>query len=161
MLTPFPSCIIHYNERHGNMTPFTPEGMARYYENKAPENQPENTINMWYNMHKAFQDAPPWYQCYVRMRYDIVMDAPVNFEDYPMECRTVYIPSGQDYRDGVNDQMAFGSHYAMTQYFAVIEDYPEHFAVGKMFHSESYLKYTLENRGINIVRIPQTNTIIR
>lgn len=161
MLRPHPTCIVHYNENHGDMRPYKREDFEHYRANKAPETEPENTMNMWANMMEAWRRAPIGYDCYVRNRYDIVFSGPIDFSKYEMAADKVYIPVGQDYREGVNDQFAFGSFYAMCQYFAVFKYHEELFNAGKTFHSESYLKHTLDLRGIQIVRIPQTNTIIR
>lgn len=160
-LQPWPSCVVHYNEHHANLVRYAPEEWSHYNENKAPENQPENTINMWYSMWQAWQMAPAGMDCYVRSRYDIILSGPIDFRNFDMRPDVVYIPRENDYRDGVNDQFAFGSYEAMKKYFDVFNMHAAHFAAGKMFHSESYLKYTLEAHGVKIVRIPVTNSIVR
>jgi len=161
LVIPGDVCVVDYNETHGDMRPFAREDWEHYYQNKAGETQPENTLNMWYNMWRAWEQTPKDLDCYVRCRYDITFSGPIRFEDYEMKPNTVYIPTHGDYREGVNDQFAFGSRDSMEAYFSVYLDHGEHFAAGKMFHSESYLKHTLDKRGINIVRIPQTNMIVR
>lgn len=159
-LSPTPDHVVHYNETLYQVNPFDWEEFAHYRANKAPENEPGNTVNMWHAMYHSWLMAPGGFDCYVRIRYDIIIEGPINFEDYEMRPDTVYIPEGQDY-GGVNDQFAFGSRTAMEQYFSVYLDHETHFNAGKMFHSESYLKHTLDMRGIKIVRIPVTNRILR
>lgn len=160
-LTPAPAHVVHYNET----TPFEDEPFTvdewGYDANKAGENEAWNTMNMWRAMWRAWELAPQGFDVYVRMRYDIIFDGIIDFTQFDYPPNRVYIPDGNDYRDGVNDQMAIGSWEAMHAYHAVYLDHPEHFAAGKMFHSESYLKYTLDKRGINIVRIPVRNSIVR
>jgi len=160
-LQPFPSVIVHYNEHHAELVKYTPDDWRHYYENKVPESWPENSINMWHNMYQAFQMAPAGLDCYVRSRYDIILSGPIDFRNYDMRPDVVYIPQGNDYRDGVNDQFAFGSYEAMNKYFDVFNMHPAHFAAGKTFHTESYLRYTLDAHRIKVVRIPATNTIVR
>lgn len=161
MLNPRPAYEVHYSELEYDLSPYAPEDWAEYYTNKAPENQPENTINMWHNMYAAWKMAPEGFDCYVRNRYDIVIEQPINFAEYEMRPDVVYIPVGNDFWEGVNDQFAFGGRAAMGAYFSVYLDHPRHFAAGKMFHSESYLKHTLDMRGISVVRVPVANRIIR
>ena len=161
MLHPAAAYVVDYNEN----TPFEDEPFREdiwgYNANKAGENEAWNTMNMWRAMWRAWERTPPGFDVYARMRYDIVFDGPIDFTGFDYPPNKVYIPDGNDYRDGVNDQMAFGSYEAMQAYHMVYLDHGEHFAAGKMFHSESYLKYTLEKRGINIVRIPVQNRIVR
>lgn len=161
MLRPWPTAIIHRNEHHADLVPYKVEDWAHYYENRAGENQPENTINMWHNMIESFVLAPRGLDCYVRIRYDIILSGPIDFSAYDMRPDVVYIPEGNDYREGVNDQFAFGSWEAMAAYHSVYYDHSTHFAAGKMFHSESYLKHTLDMRGIHIKRLQVTNSIVR
>lgn len=162
VLRPAPAHVVHYNETTHDLTPFPREQWEHYRENKAPETEPENTLSMWRGMWEAWRLAPQGFDCYVRNRYDIVLEGGgVNFEEWPMIDDTVYIPEGQDFRDGVNDQFAFGNYQSMEKYYSVFLYHKTHFDAGKPFHSESYLKYTLEMLGVKIVRIPITNRIIR
>lgn len=161
-LTPAPVCTIHYDERNFTMNPFDWEEFAHYRENKAPETEPGNTVNMWHNMYCAFELAPRGYDCYVRNRPDILIHGHIDFSRFDLRDDVVYIPVGNDYWEGVNDQFAFGSYKAMEAYHNVYLDHEKHFSSGKMFHSESYLKHTLDMRGIRIERIQDvSNTILR
>lgn len=160
-LHPQADYTVHYNET----TPFAHEPFTEdiwgYYANKAPENQTWNTMNMWRAMYTAWQKAPEGFDCYVRNRYDIVFEGDINFDQFQMRDDVVYIPMGSDYRDGVNDQFAFGSRKAMEAYYSVYLHHGTHFAAGKYFHSESYLKHTLDMLRIGIVRVPVINRIVR
>lgn len=158
MLTPAPDYVVHYNEKHNELHHFKTD-IWNYGRNKAPETIPYNTVNMWRNMYLAFQQAPEGFDVYVRNRYDILFSKPIDFNAYQYDDNTVYIPTGNDYRDGINDQFAFGNLEAMRKYYRVYTYHPHHFAMGKTFHSESYLKYTLQEQGVKIVRIPVTNSI--
>lgn len=161
LVIPGEVCVVDYNETHGDLCPFSRKDFEHYRVNKAPETEPENTVNMWWNMWHAWSQAPQDCDCYVRCRYDIIFNGPVVFEQYPMLDNTVYIPEGNDYRDGINDQFAFGNRQSMEKYFSVYLNHERYFQEGKEFHSESYLKYNLDALGVNIVRIPVSHYILR
>lgn len=156
--SPAPDLTIDYNETHANLMHYKVDKWG-YKANKAPECIPENTMNMWHNMYQAWSQAPKGFDVYVRNRYDITFSGPIDFGAYQYDGDTVYIPTGNDYRDGINDQFAFGNYEAMKKYYSVYLYHSHHFAQGKPFHSESYLKHTLELLNVNIVRIPVTNQI--
>lgn len=159
-LTPQPDFVVNYNETGNDLMEYRNDEW-NYRANCAPETWPENTVNMWHNMYRAWLKAPEGFDCYVRMRYDIVFDSVIDFTAWPMLPDVVYIPNCSDYRDGVNDQMAFGSYGAMEKYFSVYLNHGKLFDSGLMFHSETYLKHNLEMLGVKIRRIPVTNRIIR
>lgn len=165
VLRPAPAHVVHYNETTHDLTPYHRDEWRHYYRgNEYPEteSQPENTLSMWRGMWNAWQLAPEGFDCYVRIRYDIILEGGgVDFPQWPMENNTVYIPEGNDYREGVNDQFAFGNRQSMEKYYSVFHHHKTHFDAGKPFHTESYHKYTLDMLGVNIVRIPITNRILR
>lgn len=159
-LSPAPRHAVHYNETEHNLVAYERDEWG-YSANKAPETWPENTMNMWHNMYYAFLLAPMGMDVYVRIRYDIFLEGAVDFSQYEYPDDRVYIPIGNDFRDGVNDQFAFGSYAAMTRYFRIYLDHWLYFKEGKQFHSESYLKYNLDFHGVAIERLPFSNRIVR
>lgn len=159
-LRPGPFSVIHYNETGYSLSPYTHDEWG-YGDNKAGETWPENSMNMWHNIYKAFHMAPVGLDVYVRMRYDIELEGDVDFTQYEYPPNRVYIPAGGDFREGVNDQFAFGGWDAIEKYVKVYIDHPMHFKAGKMFHTESYLKHTLDHYGVEIVRLPFANRIVR
>lgn len=130
-------------------------------EKKAPETIPKNTLNQWHNNFMAFASAPTGYRWYIRCRYDIRLDGPVDIDRYNPDDDVVYIPEGNDYRDGVNDQFAFGTYRAMRKYYSVYLAASGLYERGKIFHTESYLKYNLDDHHIRVVRIPVRTEIKR
>jgi len=145
---------IHYNETTNELQRFT-EDIWGFNERKEPENIPINTMSMWYNMREAFRLAPMTCDVYVRNRYDISFENKINYE---VEPNTVYIPEGHDYRNGVNDQFAYGDYYSMAKYFQVFDSATE---LEGIFHSERFLKLHLEKMQLKIKRIWQKHEIIR
>lgn len=160
MLRPWARCVIHVNENNQFLEKYEGDKWG-YNANKAPETVVHGTMNMWANMAEAFNYAPEDLDVYVRIRYDILLSGLIDFTQYKYNSDTVYIPFGNDFREGVNDQFAFGNWEAMRRYFFVNYRHHQTFAEAKMFHSESYLKHNLDSFGMKIVRIPIQNTILR
>lgn len=126
--------------------------------NAAPETHILNTLNQWRNRRNAFEHTPyikDW--IYVIARMDLFFLGKIDFSD--VNPNTIYIPSGNDFRDGINDQFAFGTYEAIKHYCGLYEAYIGYFNEGVQFHPETYLKYHLRN--LNVIRIPQRNEILR
>jgi len=130
----------------------------RYYENKAPETEPCNVLNMWHNLFISFCLVPNTYDCYVRNRPDIQFNGAVHLENEPGK---VYIPHGNDFREGINDQFAYGCYESMRVYFSLYLFHERYFNQGVMFHPEGYLNHHLKENGIEIVRVDPTQWILR
>lgn len=155
-----PGRECHYNDLD-NPEFFYTHDEFDYKRNKIGETWPDSTLNQWHNNWLGFCKAPKGFDVYIRMRYDIRLTGVVRLEDYPLDDDVVYIPSGHDYHDGVNDQMAFGNYEAMRRYYSVYLLHPLLFHLGKVFHTESYLKYALDHQRVRIVRLPVETQIIR
>ena len=125
--------------------------------NQRPETSIGNTLNQWRNRKNAFKHAGIGCHVYVIARTDIEFSGPINLNIIPGK---VYIPSGCDY-GGVNDQFAFGDYDSMQVYCSLYDHYSKYFNEGLTFHPESYLHHHLVANGIEIIRIPQTNNIVR
>ena len=132
-----------------------------YEANRIPETVTHATLNQWRNNMLAFQLAPKDLDVYVRMRYDITISKPIDLSSYDYADNRIYIPRGNDYRDGINDQFAFGSYKAMAVYFDMYNHHEQLFNKGYQFHTESYLYRHLLDSGIEIIRIEQENKIVR
>lgn len=125
--------------------------------NHAPETAILNALNQWNNRKTAFELITTFRDVCVITRADIKFSGKIDFSK--VEEGKIYIPRGNDYRDGVNDQFAFGNYEAINQYCGLYNNWKKFFNEGLQFHPETYLKRQL--RGLEIVRIPQTNQIIR
>jgi len=133
------------------------EKNAELYANKAPETSVQNCWNMWHNIFVGFSLLPKDADIYVRNRTDIVFTGPMNYEAYDVSRRAVFIPSGNDYWYGINDQAAFGSYEVMKAYCSLYLNVQKYYDEGRIFHPESMLKWHLDQCGIEIVRLPITN----
>lgn len=153
---------VHYSDQDASMDFYNGITEWEHYRaNKVPETTPNQTVNQWHNNFIAFAKAPKGFDVYVRMRYDIKLSGQVNLESYPLSDDVVYIPKEGDFWEGINDRMAFGNHEAMRKYYSVYLLHPLLFHMGKMFHTESYLKHALDYQGVRIVRLEITSDIIR
>lgn len=127
------------------------------YPRKADETSVQNCWNMWHNIFVGFSMLPKDADIYVRNRTDIVLSGPCNFEQYDTTRRAVFIPSGNDYWHGINDQFAFGSYEVMKAYCSLYLSVQKYYDAGTLFHPESMLKKHLDTMEIEIVRLPITN----
>lgn len=116
-----------------------------------------NTLNQWRNRRDAFKIISNEYNVVAICRTDIEFSGKINMVVQPGK---IYIPSGCDY-GGVNDQFAYGDYDAMKVYCSLYDHYRTYFNEGLIFHPETYLKRHLLANGIEIVRIAQTNKIVR
>ena len=151
---------FHINENNTDID-YHKEDIEEYNLHRIPETVVRHTMNQWRNNWLSFNKVPMMsYDILVRMRYDVELTNKIDFSTYNIEDNVVYIPEGNDYRDGCNDQLAFGNFITMQKYFSVYQHHKEIFSKGYKFHTESYLKRNLEMQGVKIIRIP-TQTIIK
>jgi len=129
-----------------------------YDVNKEPETGVYQALNMWHNIFVSFCLAPKGYDVYVRCRPDILFSDRLELQ---VQANTVYIPEGNDFRGGVNDQFAYGDYETMKIYFSLYLSYKEYFNAGVKFHPEAYLRHHMEVNGIRIERIKTTQWILR
>lgn len=124
--------------------------------NAAPETHILNTLNQWRNRYYAFSRILHNTPIFIVSRTDIKFSGKLNFGQ---QYETIYIPQGNDYREGINDQFAYGGYREMRHYCDLYLHYKTYFNEGLQFHPETYLKRHL--RDIEIIRTPVTNQIIR
>lgn len=133
----------------------------QYYPNRNPVSTPLGVIQPWLNSFIGFCIVPQDYDIYVRSRCDIQLSGNINFNEYPINDNEIYIPFGNDYFKGVNDQFAFGNYNVMKTYFSIFIEYQKIYDSGEQFHPESYVTENLKRHGIHINRLSITNTILR
>ncbi len=131
----------------------------KYNTRKRPEATVAQSLNQWHNNFVAFCITPKVYDIYVRVRPDIIVGS-INFEQYDCTGNNIYIPEGNDY-GGINDQFAFGSYEVMKKYYSVYLKYDELWNEGVSFHTETMMLHNLDKAGVNIVRLPVTEYILR
>ena len=130
---------------------YYPPKETPYHAHKQPETIPDRVLNMWHNIFVHWSLVPKQFDCYVRARPDIRFDGPVELNNEP---GVVYIPHGNDFRGGVNDQFAFGGYEEMRCYFELYLQFRQMFAEGLIFHPEYYLHQHLTRCGLEIRRVP-------
>jgi len=151
---------VHVNESNTNID-YHKTDIEQYNTNKAGETVVRHTLNQWRNNFLVFDKAPKDCDVYVRMRYDIKLSGLIDFRQYTFSDGLIYIPQGHDYREGINDQFAFGNLNTMTEYYTLYLRHETIFNRGVLFHTETFVKQNLINSGTEIVRIPIQTEIIR
>jgi len=149
---------VHYNENNANLDFYNSDAFG-YSSHKYDETVPCRVLNMWHNMWQAFSKAPTGLDIYVKMRYDIAFSEPIDLASYEFSDSRVYVPTSTDWREGLNDLMAFGNYESMRKYYSVYLTHQMFFSQGKIFHPERYLKHTLEHLGVEVIRIPQMSML--
>jgi hypothetical protein len=131
-----------------------------YNARRRPEISIGNTLNQWHNNFIGFCIAPKGYDVYVRCRPDIIFSGHIDLKQ-DLSGNKIYIPSGQDYYTGYNDQFAFGNYETMKAYYSVYLNHGKMFEDGLIFHTEEYVTENMKRCGLNIIRLPITNQILR
>lgn len=151
-------CSVHVNEGNTDLEHYNHDDWV-YNSNKAPETIVRNTLNQWRNMMLAFNLAPKSFDVYVRMRYDILIEGNINFSS--IKPNTVYIPYGNDYRGGINDQFAYGDYDSIKKYYDVYNNYNDLYYGGCLFHTETLVKANIERTNLAVERISNKVEIVR
>jgi len=131
----------------------------RFNTRKRPEAVVGQALNQWHNMFIGFCNVPLGYDVYVRIRPDLMFSGKINFDQYNYENK-IYIPEGNDFW-GVNDRFAFGSYEVMKKYYSVYVNHADLWDEGVTFHTETMQLANLKKQGVEIVRIPITEMILR
>ncbi len=117
-----------------------------------------NVISMFKCIYEAFQLIPNEYDIVIYMRADEILSSSIEFEKLPDNA--VFIPEGNDYERGINDQFAFGNYESMKKYCSLFENLTDYLDnKGVIFHPESLVKFHLEYQKLNIVRFPLIYTL--
>ena len=85
-----------------------------------------------------------------RMDAEPTTDKIIDLDFY--EENTCFIPEGQDWRDGLNDQIAYGDFKTMKKYCGLIENIRILCESGVVFHPETLLANHLQKEGVKIKR---------
>jgi hypothetical protein len=86
----------------------------------------------------------------VSLRIDVILYHTFEFHLKP---RHIYIPSGKDYRDGINDQIAVGDEFVMEKYMKIVDSMEYLLENGKSIpHPESLTLANLKYQEIPILR---------
>jgi len=92
-----------------------------HYPNKPEETPLDKMIRHFINKKRVFElmkQSGKKYHTIVSLRIDVILHHTFEFHLKP---RHIYIPSGKDYRDGINDQIAVGDEYVMEKYMKIVD----------------------------------------
>lgn len=116
----------------------------------------ENVMFMWYKLWKCNQLRKLYeqanrvrYDCIIRLRFDN------SFTGFPIiepKYKTIYIPEGGDYENGINDQLAIADSQTMDLYCDMYNEIYRYSYAGIGIHPESMLRKHLEINRIKIER---------
>lgn len=96
------------------------------------------------------------YDVVIRARFDLEINGVLPI----IQREGITIPVGQDWLDGINDQLAWGDPESMFWYLDMIKHIEEYSDLGIATHPETMLKHHLNVKGIAIDRVP-VNYIIK
>jgi hypothetical protein len=125
--------------------------------------QGHNTMCMLINRLRAFKLLDTFvnitntkYDIVISYRTDITLNQDIDFNWFNiLNDNTVYVPEGEDYWNGLNDQLAFGSYESMKIYLSLYNELKtELLDKGCIFHPETILKNYMYLKNINVIRIP-------
>ena len=130
----------------------------KFNQRKRPEACVAQSLNQWHNMFVGFSLAPKGYDVYVKTRPDLMFNGKINF-NVNLD-NQIYIPEANDF-GGINDRFAFGNYETMKKYYSVYINHEELWNEGVEFHTETMQLANLKKQGVNINRIPVTESILR
>ncbi len=127
------------------------------FRNKMPEITVDHVLSCWYGykrIREAFLYLNKTYKMIGRFRIDVEFEELLNMTNFVGK-GTLFVPEGNDYRNGLNDQLAIGNQDEIIKYLDIRSGLPDLYHIQKMpFHPETMLKAWLGD--MFIVR-PQIN----
>lgn len=145
--------------------------ILNYYKQfrKPFETNVENAVKHFMNKQRVYQLLKTYIEK-TGKKYDIIMSLRVDLQfsskiifQYPQK-NTIYIPHGKDYRNGINDQIAYGDQNTMEKYNNIISQCKNIllYNLSKYgFHPENLTAANIKLHGLNIHRFPLTYKIVR
>jgi hypothetical protein len=114
--------------------------------------------NVWDEMEKKGNT----YGIYISNRVDNLVEGELDLKYFTnMKDNEIYVPEGNDWRMGINDQFAVGNFKSMKIYMSLINELYNMLNDGVVLHPETLLKNYLQRKNINIVRFPLQYKIIK
>jgi len=118
-----------------------------------------NTYSMWYHNNKAYElieqyskDNNIQFNIVLKYRADIKVPKLIEFEN-PLD-NTIYIPEGNDWVDGLNNDMAYGNMDVMKKFSSLVNSIEDICKKGVIFHPETIFKTYINDLNIIIKRFP-------
>ncbi len=130
----------------------------KFNTRKRPEATVAQSLNQWHNMFVSFCLVPLGFDVYVKTRTDLHLGSKIDFSvDYNNK---IYIPEHNDF-GGINDRFAFGNYETMKKYYSVYVNHLDLWNDGTEFHTETMQLANLNRQGVQIVRVPVEEHILR
>jgi hypothetical protein len=121
-----------------------------------------NVVCMHYNRKRVFElmkKSGKIYDCIVSYRLDLFSQSKI---DYTNLGKSIYIPEGQDFNGGINDQVAYGTYEPMSIYMNLFDSMKQYLDEKKtIFFPELLNQCHLFENNISIIRVPYNYKIIR
>ncbi len=129
---------------------------------KAPETNIYNVLSMYYHREKISKIVKEE-EVYIVWRSDFSSNdlEKIEYILKNMHDEVVYIPEGNDWRNGINDQMALGKGKIIKKYLECYSKIFVYLSRGCIFHPENLLKHHLEYNDVKIERFKIDYSIIR
>lgn len=135
---------------------------------RRPETNAANTFSMFHHNKQCMLMAADYssargidFDIVMKYRADISAGTTVPFVDGPKD-NTVYVPEGNDWIGGLNDQVAYGTPEAMTKYCGAVDHVVALCSLGVLYHPETLLRACVQFvSGMAIERFPFEYAILR
>ena len=151
--------ILYTNE------PIVHSYQVHHYPNRPPETNDKTLYNMirhFINKKRVFElmkQSGKTYKCIISLRVDVVISCSPSITILPYY---IYIPYGNDHRDGINDQIALGNESVMKPYMNIIDSMVFLLESGLSFpHPERLTLVNLQYHNVPIKRFNLRYDIIR
>ena len=116
--------------------------------NKPPETDPMGVFYQWRTVQKAFDLIKNVsYDMVIKTRYDVKYTNPLKANKY--DPNLLNVPVGGDWRGGLFDMVAWGSHTIMAQYCSLYDRINGYVVEGVPCHSELLNLYNNKNNNIH------------
>lgn len=134
-----------------------PSEMFTFY--KMPETSAVNTYSQFKHNNECIKMIDK-YQEENNMKFDTIVKYRMDIDNLnddvieiiTTEKNTCYIPEGQDWRNGINDQIAYGDFDTMFKYCNLVNNIRNLCQSGVIFHPETLLLNHIQREEINIKR---------
>ena len=122
-----------------------------------------NVVSMFYNRKRVFdliKASGKNYDCIVSYRLDLFSSTKIDYTK--LEREPIYIPEGQDYSGGINDQVAYGTYEPMNIYMNLFDSMKTYLENNMcIFNPEILNRCHLLSNKLPIIRVPYKYELIR
>jgi len=124
------------------------------FYNKPPETDPTAVFAMWKNIKKSFDIIEGNYDFVLKTRYDVKYCSPLKLNEF--DPKSLWIPQGGDWRDGMFDMLCFSSYENMKHYCYLYDSLNRYSSLGVPCHSEIMLRHHMSSFSSMVNRFDYT-----